>query len=218
MTGLNLIDRALVLDNVTFAGQTASTEVYAFCKDALNDLLSEWNAQGMAVFSIIRTTMAITGGTADYDLATRAEKVEAWRVIDSSGAAHGGEPVDAKTFAAKSDDGALLAARVEMLNYDANFPVATVHLYPTPTGGTLELWVWEQLTVITDFTLALAFPPGYLKAITYNLAVDIANGMGREPPVTVQKIADITKGELGATNTSEETRVPPDRRQAPKAA
>ncbi len=84
--------------------------------------------------------------------------------------------MDSKEFAARADDNALTAARIEMLNYDAAFPTGTIHLYPIPNAAlTLELWVWEQLSAISDFTLTISFPPGYLKTIIYNLAVDLAN-------------------------------------------
>lgn len=217
MTGNDIISAALLLDGVTYAGQTPSAEVLAASQTSLLNMLSEWNAQGLAVFSIIKNPgFALVSGTADYTIGsgatinvTRPEKIEAWRVIDSSGAANGGEPVGSKEFVARADDGALIAARIEMLNYDAAFPTGTIHLYPIPNGGTLELWVWEQLATIADFTVALSFPPGYLKTIIYNLAVDIAPQNGREVGSTVKMVADAGKATLGGTNTSERTRVPP---------
>jgi hypothetical protein len=226
MTANEVILEALLLDGVIYPGQTISAEAQATSQFGLNNLLSEWNAQGLAIFSIVKNTgFALVNGTADYTIGAgatintaRPEKIEAWNVYDASGAANGGEPVDAKEFASRSDDRTLTGARIEMLNYDPAFPVGTVHLYPIPSGGTLELWVWEQLATISDFTLALVFPPGYLKAVIYNLARDLAPKFGREVPQTVERIAGETKQTLGATNTSEKTRVPPEKRQQPRAA
>ncbi len=220
MTGNDVISAALLLDGIIYAGQTPSTEVLAAAQLSLNNMLSEWNAQGLAIFSIIKNApFSLSSGTADYTIGTgatinvaRPEKIESWRVIDAAGAANGGEPVDPKTFASRADDNALIAARIEMLNYDAAFPTGTIHLYPIPNGGTLELWVWEQLAVITDFTIALVFPPGYQKTVIYNLAVDIAPQNGREVGQTVKMIADAGKATLGGTNISEQTRVPPERK------
>lgn len=219
MVGNDIVNESLLLDGVIYPGQTLSAEALATAQLGLNNMLSEWNAQGLAVFSIVKSTFALSSGTADYTIGSgatinqaRPEKIEAWRVYDSSGGANGGEPVDAKTFAARADDNALTGARIEMLNYDAAFPTGTIHLYPIPNGGTLELWVWEQLTAISDFTATVAFPPGYLKVICYNLAVDLAPKFGREVGQTVKMVADAGKATLGATNISEQTRVPPERK------
>ncbi len=221
MTGLEIINDSLLLNGVIYPGQTISPEALATSQLGLNNMLSEWNAQGLAVFSIVKSTFSLSNGTADYTIGSgatinqaRPEKIEAWRVYDSSGAANGGQPVDSKEFVARADDNALTAARIEMLNYDAAFPVGTIHLYPIPNGGTLELWVWEQLAAITDFTLAISFPPGYLKTIIYNLAVDLAPKFGREVGQTVKMVADAGKATLGGTNSSELTRVPPEKRGA----
>ena len=215
MTGHDVINEALLLLGVVYAGQATPTGAVTTCQNSLNNMLSEWNAQGLAIFSIVKATFSLTNGTADYTIGSgatinqaRPEKIEGWAVFDASGASNGGKPVDAATFAALAVDRSLSGARVELLNYDAAFPVGTIHLYPTPNGGTLELWVWEQMTAISDFTQTISFPPGYLKAIVYNLAIDLAPKFGRALDGTVKMVADQTKATLGATNISETTRVP----------
>ena len=106
--------------------------------------------------------------------------------------------------------GAFLSAlRVKLLNYDGAYPSGTIRIYPYPLAGmTLELWVWQQFTEITDFTLELAFPPGYRKAILYNLAIDLAPKFGRPLDPTVKLIADQCKAALGAPNASQHGAAP----------
>ena len=222
MFGNDIINESLLIIGVIYPGQTISAEALATSQLGLNNMLSEWNAQGLAIFSIVKSTFSLTSGVADYTIGTgatistpRPEKIEAWNVFDSSGAANGGKPVDAGTFASKADDRTLRAARIEMLNYDAAFPTGNIHLWPIPTGGTLELWVWEQMAAITDFVATpISFPPGYLKAVCYNLAVDLAPKFGRPLDQTVLMIANQTKQTLGATNISETTRIPAPPQQA----
>ena len=223
MFGNDIIADALLLHGILYAGQLVTATNFAsqltLCQTELNNMLAEWNAQGLAVFSIVKESFLLTANTGDYEIGpdasapfnvTRPEKIEAWAVYDTSGGSNGGKPVDAATFAKGADDRALSAAMVTMLNYDAAFPDGQIHLYPKPNGGYLELWVWEQFTAISDFAAtALLFPPGYLKAIVYNLAVDLAPLFGRQIDPGVQAIANSTKQTLGATNISELTRVPP---------
>ncbi len=213
MTGLDIINEALLLNTVIYPGQTISAEALATSQFGFNLMLGEWNAQRMAIFSVARVTKVLTSGTADYTIGTggafntpRPEKIEAWAVSTASGPTSSGAPVDSAEFAKIAVDRSATAAIIQALNYDAAYPLGNLHLYPIPNGAhTLELWVWQQFTAITDFTLALDFPPGYLKAILYNLAVDLAPKFGRPLDPTIKGIADACKAGLGSTNQSEHT-------------
>lgn len=230
MFGNDVITDALLLHGIIYAGQSItsapfSASALALCQTELNNMLAEWNAQGLAVFSVVKSTFTLSSGTADYSIGpgatinqARPEKIESWAVIDTSYASNGGSPVDSKTFALMAEDRSLQSALITMLNYDAAYPTAMIHLYPIPNNAaTLELWVWEQFSAITDFVAtALAFPPGYLKAIVYNLAVDLAPLFGRQIDPGVQGLANSTKQTLGATNISDVTREPPQKPAPPK--
>lgn len=220
MTGLDVTANAYNILGVTYIGQTVSPEAQAVANLALNNMLAEWNAQGLAIFSIVKNTFQLIpnladyvvgpGGTGQFGTVPRPEKIESWAGITSSGAENGGKPVDSTTFVALAKDRSASGSVVQALNYDAAFPAGTIHLYPIPNAGAgfLELWVWEQMTTITDFTQPVLFPPGYLKAICYNLAIDLAPIFGRPLDPTVKLVADQTKQTLGATNISETTRNP----------
>lgn len=210
MTGNDIILEALLLDGVIYPGQTISAEASATSQLGLNNLLSEWSAQGLAIFCVKKSTTALSSGVGEYTFSgsARPEKVEAWRVIDSSGGSNGGSPVNSKDFSRIADDDALIAARVDALYYDGDFPTGTVKIYPKPAGGTLELWIWEQFSQISDFTITVTFPPGYQKAVVYNLAKDLAPKFGRPLDPTVEKIANEMKATLAGTNASEMSRAP----------
>jgi hypothetical protein len=213
VTGDDVISEALILIGVKYAGQTISVEAKATSLLGLNLLLSEWNATGQAVYSVEREIFNLQAGVADYTIGpsgtfvtARPEKIETWSVATAQGTSDGGKPLDSASFERVADDRALVGSRVKALNYDAAFPDGNIHIYPIPNGGqTISLWVWVQLAEVTDSSLELTFPFGYLKAIIYNLAVDLAPKFGREVPQTVKLVADQTKQALAATNASEHT-------------
>lgn len=215
-TGDDIISEALILLGVKYAGQTIPAEAKATSLLGLNFLLSEWNATGQAVYSVQRQQYSLIGGLTAYSIgptgtfvAARPEKIETWSVTTSGGTSDSGKPVDSHTFEQMSDDLTLTGARIRALNYDAAFPNGNIRIYPIPNGGqTLELWVWVQLAEVSDTTAEITFPPGYLKGIIYNLAVDLAPKFGREVPQTVKLVADQCKQSLGATNASEHTPPP----------
>jgi len=242
MFGNDVIKQALTLHGILYVGQIPGSDAYAMCQTAFNNMLAEWNAAGVAVFSVILNSYALTGGNGSYTLGpggpapnlsgARPEKIEAWGVRGSAAGSDGGRPLNAADFErerVKLDNaaamlgllsaGALTGGRVKILNYDADFPYGTLTLYPVPSGVlTIDLWIWDQLTSIVDFVATqLNFPPGYLKAIIYNLALDLAPLFGRQIDPGVKMIADQTKATLAATNISELTRLDP-RTEAPPPA
>jgi hypothetical protein len=217
MTGNQIVNEALLVVGRIFPGQTCSTDEQTTSQLGLNNLLDEWNATGLAVYSVARTTpFALTSGTADYTIGTggtiaitRPVKIEGWAVQATSGQSSAGKPVDAQEFLAIATDRSAIGARIKALNYDAAYPTASIHLYPKPNGGLLELWIWEQLPQITDFTQVYALPPGYGEALIYNLAVALAPKFRVPLDQTIKLKADETRMAIGKVNTSEHESEPP---------
>jgi hypothetical protein len=205
MTGTDIITEALLLLKRITPGQTPSTDEMNTSQLKLNMLLGEWNAQALAVYSAAPITIFLTSGVGDYNVTPRPVKIEAWNMRSTSGQSQGGVPMDAAAFAEIAIDRGAVGSRVKALNYDAAFPTPSVHLYPKPNGGTLELWVWEALAVIADFTATLAYPPGYLKAITYNLAVALAPQFATRAPLDPAVTSEAAQGkqDLASANASQ---------------
>jgi hypothetical protein len=211
MTGNDVMQEAMLLvQRIRNFNQTASVDDIATCQIALNNLLDEMNSAGISVYSTAPVLFVLSTGQASYSVGPggninipRPVKVESWNIRTSSGQAIGGKPVDALEFAMLAADRSAQGARVKALNYDAAFPLASVHLYPIPNGGTLELWVWSQLAPITNFASALNYPPGYLQAIVYNLAMAIGPKFERPVDPGIKIIADGALAALGATNASQ---------------
>src|ERR1035441_366858 len=139
MTANDVINEALLLDGVIYAGQTPSPEAQATSQFGFNLMLGEWCAQGLAVFSVVRVPFSLVSGQGDYTIGTggalnspRPEKIDAWAVHSLNGGSDGGIPCDAATFAAGRAQleqaafelglltgTALQGQRVKYLNYDA---------------------------------------------------------------------------------------------------
>lgn len=89
---------------------------------------------------------------------------------------------------------------------DGDFPNSGLYLYPIPTMAyKLILWTWNQLSVITDINGDLSLPPGYERAIIYNLAVEIAAEYGRTPSPQVIQIANDSLALIKRSNHSNST-------------
>jgi hypothetical protein len=85
------------------------------------------------------------------------------------------------------------------------YPEVDMYIYPKHTRD-LE-WHFvsvEELTQPATLNTVLAFPPGYLRAFTYSLAMEIAPEFGVEPSPQVQRIAMTSKRDLKRINNPDD--------------
>jgi hypothetical protein len=80
-----------------------------------------------------------------------------------------------------------------------------MYVYPVPLRD-LE-WHFVSVEVLTQpasLSTALTFPPGYLRAFVYNLAMEFAPEFGVEPSPQVKRIAMTSKRNLKRINNPDD--------------
>lgn len=85
--------------------------------------------------------------------------------------------------------------QVLLVNYTV--PDVTMTVYPTPSKS-LD-WHFMSIAALSEpvaLNTQFVLPPGYLRAIRYNLMCEIAPDYGIEPSPTVQRIAMVSKRNL----------------------
>jgi hypothetical protein len=85
------------------------------------------------------------------------------------------------------------------------YPNIEMFIYPRPTQA-LE-WHFisvEELTQPPTLATQMLFPPGYLRAFTYNLAMELAPEFGIEPSQQVKRIAMTAKRDLKRINNPDD--------------
>lgn len=69
---------------------------------------------------------------------------------------------------------------------DGDFPDRRLYLYPVPDKQqAVELWLWQPLFTYETIDDEIDLPPGYEKALRFNLAVELAAEYGKELPQSV---------------------------------
>jgi hypothetical protein len=85
---------------------------------------------------------------------------------------------------------------------DAQYPFRNLSFWPIPTIiSQITIYTWQQIGQFPDLTTEFTFPPGYLKAIRYNLAIDLAGEYGLPVPPQVAALAIESKSLVKAINT-----------------
>ena len=206
------INRALRLLGILAEGETPSASMSQDALMALNQMIDSWNTERLSVFS-----------TQDQVFTWPASLIS--RTLGPTGDFVGNRPVlldDATYFKAPSG----VSYGIKMINQqqyngiavktvtstfpqvmwvNMTFPNIEMYVYPRPTQN-LE-WHFvsvQELTSPVTLATALHFPPGYLRAFTYNLAMEFAPEFGVEPSPQVQRIAMTSKRDLKRINNPDD--------------
>ena len=207
------INRALRLLGVLAEGETTSASVMQDSLMALNQMIDSWQTERLSVFS-----------TQDQTFTWPASEIT--RTLGPSGNFIGLRPVLLDDSTYYRDPGTNVSFGIKFINQQQyngiavktvtstypqvifvnnTFPDITMTVYPRPTRD-LEWHFVSVQELDNPATLAtdLFFPPGYLRAFTYNLAMEIAPEFGVEPSPQVQRIAMTSKRNLKRINNPDD--------------
>ena len=207
------INRALRLLGVLAENETPSAAMSQDGLMAMNQMIDSWDTERLSVFCTQDQVFTWPAG-------------EYIRTLGPSGDFIGLRPVLLDEATYFRDPGTNVSFGIKFINqqqYDGiavktvtstypqvifvnmGFPDVTMSIYPRPTRD-LE-WHFvsvqkldEPATLVTD----LLFPPGYLRAFTYNLAMEMAPEYGVEPSPQVQRIAMTSKRNLKRINNPDD--------------
>ena len=207
------INRALRLLGVLAEGETPSAAVSTDALTALNQMIDSWNTERLSIFNTIDQTFTWPAGEIQRHLGPTGDFVGVRPVL-----------LDDSTY--YRDPGTNLSFGIKFINqqqYDGiavktvtstypqvmwinmEYPNIQMTIYPKPTRE-LE-WHFisvQELDQPATLATQLTFPPGYLRAFTYNLAMEIAPEFGVEPSPQVKRIAMTSKRNLKRINNPDD--------------
>jgi len=199
---LQLIGEKGIGETLTAAEETAYLAV-------LNSMMESWSLERLMVYHILDEVFTLTAGDGSYTIGTggdfnttRPLKIEGAVIRDTDDADSGVEILGAdawRRIVLKTSTG---NSYPSYLYYDAQYTSArgVINLWPEPQAGLrLVISSWKQLQTFALISTTLALPPGYERAIIYNLAIELAGGM-IEPAPSVVKIARESKGAIKRVN------------------
>ena len=207
------INRSLRLLGILAEGETPSAAMSQDALIALNQMIDSWSTERLAVFCTQDQVFTWPAG-------------EYIRTLGPSGNFIGLRPVmldDATYF---RDPGTNVSFGIKFINQqqyngiavktvtstypqvcfvNMGFPDITMSIYPRPTRD-LE-WHFvsvQELDQPATLATELHFPPGYMRAFTYNLAMEFAPEFGVEPSPQVSRISMTSKRNLKRINNPDD--------------
>lgn len=218
-TALDIVKRSLRLTGAIASGESLTADEATDGLAALNSMLDSWWLDSLAVYQVGEETLSWPSGQAsrtigsggDFDT-TRPVRIDsAVQVVD--GISHPIDPISDRQYRAIADK-ATSSTLAQRVYCDAGYPLATLYLWPVPSAvADIRLHTWQRIESFATQTETVQLPPGYQRAVEYNLAMDLAPEYERPVSAAVARIAADSLRTLKTANV----RVPTMRNEAAHA-
>lgn len=206
------INRAFRLLGSLAEGETPSAAMSQDALMALNQMIESWNIERLSVFCTQDQVFTWPSGELSRTLGPSGDFVGNRPVLFDDATyfkAPNGVSYGIKFISQQQYDGiavkTVTSTYPQVIFANMTYPNVEMFVYPRPTQD-LE-WHFvsvQELDQPANLATDLFFPPGYLRAFTYNLAMEIAPEFGVEPSPQVQRIAMTSKRDLKRINNPDD--------------
>jgi hypothetical protein len=181
MTVRDFITNLLVTTGTIPQGEVPNASEATFVFNELNVLADQWNVDGGYIFQLSNVSYNLVPGQDGYTLGgttpSLTGSVRPARIRNAAAVSGGFSfPVDL----INSDEYNQILERAEAakaprrLWCDYGYPQANVKVWPTPNAAcVLQLLAWLPIAQFTDLDGNIDFPPAYLAAMKFGLAVQV---------------------------------------------
>ena len=171
-------------------------------------MLEAWQIDKLDVYAFVDTAYSLVAGTSSYtvgpsgnfNLTPRPHKIEECFVryanIDSAV-----EIVTAEQWFAISDK-TTASTYPDRAYYEPSLSTGTLKVFPVPNAvSSLHIVTWQVVSTLAALSTSITLPPGYERAMAYNLAVEWAGPeFGIPVPESVSRIAMESHGAIKRAN------------------
>jgi hypothetical protein len=206
------IERALRLLGVLAEGETPSAATSQDALMALNQMIDSWQTERLSVFSTQDQVFTWPAGLISRTLGPSGDFIGLRPILldDSTyfraptNVSYGIKFINQQQYngiAVKT----VTSTYPQVMWVNMTFPDIEMYVYPRPTQDLEFHFVSvEELNNPANLSTILYYPPGYLRAFTYNLAMEFAPEFGVEPSPQVQRIAMTSKRDLKRINNPDD--------------
>lgn len=195
-TALSIITRAMQKIGALTKNETPSSDESSDALETLNDLLASWSNDSMKIYSRALENFTLTANDGEYTIGSGAN-FNTTRPLQIISAYVRSGTIDYPLDIVTEEDFARISFKSqtgppEFLNYNNGFSSGTIKLYPLPDAAdTLFLLSEKELSSISTIGTTVNLPPGWKRALIYNLALDLSPEYGRLGDAEMIEIKEI---------------------------
>jgi hypothetical protein len=206
------INRALRLLGVLAEGETPSAAISQDSMMALNQMIESWNTERLSVFCTQDQVFTWPSGLISRTLGPTGDFVgnrpvlldDSTYYVGNNGVSYGVKFINQDQYngiAVKT----VTSTFPQVIFVNETFPNVEMYIYPRPTQDLVWHFISvQELSQPATLATSLLFPPGYLRAFVYNLAMELAPEFGVEPSPQVKRIAMTAKRNLKRINNPDD--------------
>lgn len=194
-TARDLINSSFRLIGVLAGGETASAQEMNDALATLNDMIDSWSNERLTIFNVAPETFPLvpaqqtytmgTGG--DFDTA-RPLKIENAKIQVVTNGQTNEYPLQISNQDQWADIRikTVTTSLPSILYMDGAYPLQNLNLWPIPSvANSIILYSWKPLSDFSTLNTVASLPPGYSKALRYNLAIELAPEYGKQADQSV---------------------------------
>jgi hypothetical protein len=201
-SGLQIVTKALQKNGVLTASEAPDADMAADGISALNAMLSSWSNDSLTIYARVWESFTLTAGTSLYTIGGGETFNTPHPIAILEGcytrlAPSYDEPISVTTdelynnIVDKTTSG-----RPRVLSYDNGFPQGKIRLWPVPDQSyTLFLLSEKSLSSVT-LAGDIQFPPGWERALVFNLAIELCADYSQPITPSLQEVASKSKGSI----------------------
>lgn len=193
-TARSIIKRALLKNGVLTKNESPSGDEASDGLESLNDLIGSWSNDSLLIYARVSESFPLVSGQSSYTIGSGGD-FDTSRPLQilTAFTRIGSIDYEIDIINDTAFDGItqkdISSSIPEVLYYDASNPLATITIYPVPTTGTLHIRSEKQLTEFTTLDTDVDLPPGWDRALIYNLALELASEYGQPADQVTYEIA-----------------------------
>lgn len=193
-TARDIITRAFQKNGVLTKGESLSGDEAVDALSSLNGLIQSWSNDSLLIYARVSESFPLVSGQAsytigsggDFDTARPIKIVSAFTRIGQTD--YNINIINDKAFDSitQKDVGNSIP---DVLHYQPSFPLGAVNIYPVPTTGNIHIRSEKQLTEFATLDTVVELPPGWERALIFNLAIETASEYGQQVDQATYAIA-----------------------------
>ena len=207
-TALDVISSSMRLIGVLASGEKPSAAEASDAFDVLNQMLDSWDADRLTVFTISIAQFPLTplqqvytyGPGGNFN-APRPSRIDHASIVSLTNPS---QPLELDIDIYTDEDWAMIPVKNIQTTLpqgfydDKGYPLRSLSFWPIPTvAANTIIYGWTALNAFANLTSTVVFPPGYIEALRYNLAMRlIAEMPGDYNPLMVQVTGELAVSSL----------------------